>query len=298
MEIGDWKATQGLNATFRQARELGLESSLLELEAFGFTVVPPYKAAPKAFFDRMREAVFRLAEQEDPASVDLNLQKQDERPAYGRQFFHLLVKDPVFAEALMNPYTLTFGRYMMGASCRLLSTVAFFKTGTVGTTHLHNDSVGMPGPLPHYGAVNNVSWVLTDYTPETGTFYMVPGSHRLCRHPTDLEQPRLMGGPAPDDLGVPVVAEPGSLIVFHGNTWHGALPKTSEGPRAHVVMGFCRNWYNPAESWDDVPDEFVERYGPEFARLIGREAWQGYRSEGPKIQRMAKVRAANWSQYA
>ena len=59
MEIGDWKSTQGLNDTFRKARELGIESNLLELEAFGFTVVRAYKAAPKAFFDRMRDTVDR-----------------------------------------------------------------------------------------------------------------------------------------------------------------------------------------------------------------------------------------------
>jgi len=298
MEIGDWKATQGLNETFRKARELGLESNLLELEAFGFTVVPPYQAAPKAFFDRMRDSVFRLAEEEDPAAVDLNLQKQEDRPAYGRQFFHLMVKDPVFAEVLMNPYTLTLGRYMMGTSCRFYSQVAFFKTGAVGTTHLHNDSTGMPGPLPAYGNVCNISWVLTDYTVESGTFYMVPGSHRFCRHPTDLEQPKFMGGPAADDLGIPVLAETGSLIVFHGNTWHGSVPKTSDGPRVHVASAFCRNYVNPAENCDDLPKELIERLGPEFAQVIGGEAWQGYHGEGPKIQRMARLRPAQQSQYA
>jgi phytanoyl-CoA dioxygenase PhyH len=298
MEIGDWKATQGLNETFRHARELGLEPNLLELEAFGFTVVPPYKAAPKAFFDRMRDAVFRLVETEDAASVDLNRQKQEDRPAYGRQFFHLLVKDAVFGESLMNPHTLTFGRYLMGTSCRFYSMVAFYKTGAVGTTHMHNDSTGMPGPLPHYGNVCNVSWVLTDYTIESGTFYMVPGSHRYCRHPTDLEQPKFMGGPAPDDLGVPVLAEKGSLIVFHGNTWHGSVPKTSDGPRVHVANAFCRNYVNPAETSDDLPEELFHRLGPDFARVMGRDAWQGYGSEGPKIQRMAKLRAAQQSQYA
>jgi len=63
MEIGNWKATQGLNETFRTARELGIETNLLELEAFGFTVVPPYKAAPRAFFDRMRDAVYHQQSQ-------------------------------------------------------------------------------------------------------------------------------------------------------------------------------------------------------------------------------------------
>ncbi len=298
MDIGDWKATQGLNETYRTARALGLESNLLELEAFGFTVVPPYRAAPKAFFDRMRDAVFRLIEEEDPSKVDINLQKAETRPAYGRQLFHLVVKDPVFAESVMNPYTLTFGRWMMGATCRLYSQVAFYKTGPVGTTYLHNDSTGMPPPLPAYGAVCNVSWILTEYTPDNGTFYMVPGSNRACRHPTELEQPRFMGGVAPDDLGTPVVAEAGSLIVFHGNTWHGTVPKTSEGPRAHVATAFCRNYVNPAEDYADVPKEIVDPLGAEFAEILGAKNWQGYHGEGPHLPHMARLRPAQQSPYS
>jgi ectoine hydroxylase-related dioxygenase (phytanoyl-CoA dioxygenase family) len=298
MDIGEWPATAGLNDVMRTARELDLERNLLELEAFGFTVIEPFRAASEAFIDRLRSAVYALVEAEDPAAVDINLQPEETRPAYGRQFFHLVVKDEVFAEALMNPYTLTLARYILGSSCRLYSTVAFFKTGSVGTTHLHTDSTGMPGPLPHYGNVCNVSWVLTDYTVDTGTFYMVPGSHRYCRHPTDLEQPRLMGGPAPNEHGTAVTAPAGSLIVFHGNTWHGTYPKTSEGPRVHIANAFCRNYVNPAENYDDVPEAMLDALGPEFGRLVGKEAWQGYRAEGPKLPRMAKVRQAQWSQYS
>src|SRR5262245_35565685 len=156
MDIGSWKATPGLNEVMREARALGLERHLLELDTYGFTVVEPYKAAPKAEFDALREAVFALIAREDPAAVDINLQPERARPTYGQQLFHLLVKDEHFAKAVMNASTLTFARFMMGASCRLYSTVAFFKTGTVSTTGLHNDSTGMPAPLPYYGNVCNV----------------------------------------------------------------------------------------------------------------------------------------------
>ena len=298
MEIGDWKATEGLNEIVRKAREHGLESNLFELEAFGFTVVPPYKAAPKEFIDRLRDAAFRVAENDDQSALDPNAIAS---PVYGRQLFHLLPEDPVFAEAMMNPFTLTFGRYMLGMSCRLYTTVIFFKNGKVGCTNLHCDSTGMPPPLPRYGNVCNVSWVLTDYTVETGTLYIVPGSHRHCRHPTTLEQPAFMGGPAPNDLGTPVLAEPGSMIVFHGNTWHGSLPKTDPGPRVAVSFGFCRNYVNPAETYDDAPeviDRMIERFGREAAALLERESWQRYGKQGPKFEHMAKVLPANWNQHA
>jgi hypothetical protein len=60
----------------------------------------------------------------------------------------------------------------------------------------------------------------------------------------------------------------------------------------------CRNYVNPAETTGDVPQDFVDGLGPEFAERIGREAWQGYGGEGPKIQRLQKMRPAQQSQYA
>jgi ectoine hydroxylase-related dioxygenase (phytanoyl-CoA dioxygenase family) len=110
-----------------------------------------------------------------------------------------------------------------------------------------------------------------------------------------------MGGPAPNDLGTPVLAEPGSMIVFHGNTWHGSLPKTDPGPRVAVSFGFCRNYVNPAETYDDAPeviDRVIERFGREAAALLGRESWQRYGKQGPKFEHMAKVLPANWNQHA
>ncbi len=295
MEIGDWKATAELNGIYRQARALGLETNLAELEAFGFTIVEPGKAAPKEFTDRLLEAVLASAEREDPKATALGNRAQSEKPAYGRQLFHLAAKDPIFAEAIMNPVALTLGRYLMGASARLYSTVAFLKEGKAGCTNMHSDSVGMPPPLPQYGHVCNISWILTDYTKEKGTFFIVPGSHRLCRHPTPIEQPKMMGGVNDDEIGMPIVAKPGSLFVFHGNTWHGTYPKTDDAVRAHVVTALARNYVDPAEDYSDLSDELVNRMGPEFARIIGRNAWQGYGSAGPRYERIIAVQRANQS---
>ena len=101
-----------------------------------------------------------------------------------------------------------------------------------------------------------------------------------------------------DAMVTPVLARPGSLVVFTGNTWHGTYPKTTETTRVHIATAFCRNYVNPAENYDDLPGAIVEQHGAEVARLIGRRAWQGYRAEGPKLENMAIVRPANQSIYA
>ena len=272
-----------MDQTYRQARELGVETNLAELEAFGFTVVPPEKnGASKDFAARLMDKVAHFAAAEDTSNVDLN--KHENRPAYGRQLFHLLAKDPVFIEAAMNPVVRTFGAYLLGSSYLLYSMVAFLKDPP-----MHCDSVGVPTPLPFYGSVCNVSWILTDYTVENGTLGMVPGSHRFCRHPTDFEQPKFVGGPMDEAMVTPVAAEPGSLVIFHGNTWHCTYPKTSETARAHVATAFCRNYINPAEDYSDLDPKLIEPHGAELARLIGHKAWQ--------LENMMLVRPAYQTMY-
>jgi ectoine hydroxylase-related dioxygenase (phytanoyl-CoA dioxygenase family) len=238
-----------------------------------------------------------VAREEDDQAVELNKHSDAEKPAFGRQLFHLLERDPVFIEAVMNPAVQVMGSYLMGLSYRLFSMVAFVKEGTARSTPMHCDSVGVPTPLPAYGSVCNVSWILTDYSEENGTLGMVPGSHRYCRHPTEFEQPRFIGGPMDDAMVTPVKAKPGSLAVFTGNTWHCTYPKVTEGVRAHIATAFCRNYVNPAEAYEDIPDDLIRPYGPELARLVGKTAWQGYQAEGPKLENMALVRPAYQTQY-
>jgi ectoine hydroxylase-related dioxygenase (phytanoyl-CoA dioxygenase family) len=273
-----------------------LETNLAELEAFGFTIIEPEKnAASKDFAPRLLDKVLSLAREEDAKLVELN--KHENRPAYGRQLFHLLAKDALFVEAAFNPVVRTIGAYLLGRSYLFYSMVAFLKEGPARSTHMHCDSVGVPTPLPFYSSVCNISWILTDYTIPAGTLGMVPGSHRFCRHPTEFEQPKFMGGMLDDAMVAPVLATPGSIVVFTGNTWHCTFPKTTEEPRAHIATAFCRNYINPAEDYSDLDPAIIEPYGPEIARLVGHRAWQGYRSEGPKLENMALVRPAYQTQY-
>jgi ectoine hydroxylase-related dioxygenase (phytanoyl-CoA dioxygenase family) len=296
MDIGDWKSVAGMAEVYRRARDFDLEPNIAELEAFGFTVIEPDKTgAPKGFSNHLLEAVMEIARQQDESVVDLN--KHADRPAYGRQLFHLLAQNPLFVDAAMNPVVRTMASYMLGLSMKFFSMVAFIKEGPARPTPMHTDSVGVPSPLPFYGTVCNISWILSDYTQDNGTLCMVPGSHRFCRHPTEFEQPKFMGGVMDDAMATPVIAKPGSIAVFTGNTWHGTYPKVTPTTRVHIATAFCRNYVSPAENYDDLSDDVLAKNDPELARLIGRKAWQGYRAEGPKLENMALVRPANQSVY-
>ena len=115
-----------MDETYREARRLGLETNLAELEAFGFTIIEPEKnAAGRDFAPRLLDKVLSLAREEDAKLVELN--KHENRPAYGRQLFHLLAKDALFVEAGFNPVVRTIGAYLLGRSYLFYSMVAFLK---------------------------------------------------------------------------------------------------------------------------------------------------------------------------
>ncbi len=287
MEIGDWGATAELNQTVRNARKLGLEQNLFELEAYGFTVVPPELVGAGDLPKRLFDTTLRLCEDVDRAGGKMS-GPGSATWDYSHFLHYLIGRDPVFIEAVMHPVTLTLARYLLGASCRLFTTSTFVKKGRVSSTPMHVDSAGNPPPLYPFSVVCNISWILTDYTEANGTFAIVPGSHRYCRHPTQSELPKVMGGTG-DDICIPIEAKAGSLIVFTGNTWHGTYPKKDPVLRAHVVTGFCRNYMLPAENYREFPEDVVAKYGPEFARLLGRTAWQGYTFEGPKGENVAAM---------
>lgn len=283
MEIGNWSSTAEVNEYYRQARRLGIESNVLELELFGFTIIEPERASPNGLGERLTEATYALLKREDAADVALNTFEKSN--VDGRHVFHLLKKDPVFVEAMLNPVVMTLARLATGERGRVHATVCFAKKGLAKPTLLHCDATECPAPMPAFGHLINISYLVTDYTLANGTLAIVPGSNRWCRPPTPIEQPKWFGG-VNDDIAIPVIAKAGSIVAFNGNTWHGAYPKTdAAADRIHLSYAFSKAYVHPGENYDDIPDSMAEQYGPEFAQLVGKYDWKGWRTEGPNFER-------------
>ena len=104
---------------------------------------------------------------------------------------------------------------------------------------------------------------------------MVPGSHKYCRLPADGEG---------EDVAVPVEAPEGSLILWHGNTWHGAYPKRTDGLRLNLTTYVCNRRLKPQEDFlANVTQEMLDRNPVEFAHLVGADDWMGWTdSQGPR----------------
>lgn len=285
MDFGEFAATEAINPAYNRIKELGLEAHVFDIETYGFTVVPPEKVASREFFERARETVLRIAR--DRTGVDLQLDRNGSagnietvaRSKHQFLLFCLLSEDPIFEEWVLNPTFITLADYFMRGQYQLSNLGSFVKwKGGPESLGLHADGgTNQDGRMPSCGDVFNSVWTLTDYSLEHGAIAMVPGSHKLCRLPVEGEG---------EDVAVPVEAPQGSLILWHGNTWHGAYPKRTDGLRLNLTTYVCNKRLKPQEDFlANVTQEMLDRNPVEFAHLVGADDWMGWTdSQGPRYK--------------
>ncbi len=295
MEIGNWSATPDLNRLYREIRELGLETQLAELEAFGFTIIED--ALDTDLRVRIRDAVLRVAERRYERSLDLEAESEYQRYDV---LPWLLFEDPVFEEAVLNPRPLALVTYLMGESCLLSSVNSHLKGPGAPPLPLHADNGnGVPAPFPHYDQVCNFNYALTDYSEAGGCFAIVPGSHRLARHPVRGESSLTEPGRNPE--AIPLEVPAGSAILYRGNTWHGSFPRSDDGIRVNLTVYFCRRFLEPQEDHRrNIPAELLDRHGAHsrLARLLGIDVAYGWTDEGPDRAKFGKSLRAGRSWHA
>ena len=112
----------------------------------------------------------------------------------------------------------------------------------------------------------------------------VPGSHKLCRNPVGGET---VVGEVGTGKAVPVDAPAGSLVVFHGNVWHGAVDRLAAGLRVSVHLLMVRPILRTREDHiGRIPQAVLDRNPARFAILAQQGLAPG--SIGPDDYR-AKV---------
>ncbi|MFP6815179.1 MAG: phytanoyl-CoA dioxygenase family protein [Pseudomonadales bacterium] len=248
-------------------QELNLEKYVLELEVDGLTVVPPeVHGVPMERFDAMVNLLLTRAEEmvgcafsldKGPRSdvvfpADANtLAAMSGEHGEPSQFLiqRLASYHRVFRDLAINPIAVALIRHMVGErATRFSSHNSFVKwQGDFGYGKglgLHADQTAMPLPWGRRALTANANWCLTDYTRQGGAFAWVPGSHKQGTRPV---QPRA------SEQAVPVEAPKGSLLVFHGATWHGAYPRLIPGMRLSIA-----NYYRHAmvTSQEDIKGSF------------------------------------------
>jgi hypothetical protein len=257
--------TQDVENLWADIERYDLHRNIAELEVRGVTVVPPEKMDDRGLYLEIIEAIMKTYERRfgsrpDIDAYDPKLASQD--PVH-HTLSYVLLEDEAFYKAVMNPVSRILATHLLGKNLRLSSCQALVKQAGGVDLELHTDSLFIPPPHPVQEQHCNVTWALTDYTPENGPLCYVPGSHKYKRDP-------ILGEGVEDR--VPVYARAGSIIVWGGEIWHGSFARKAPGLRLSLVTGYSRSHLALPEIYrDEVPPEMVEKYGPEFAKLIGQD---------------------------
>ena len=285
------RESDDFSAVWAEIRRLGLEGHVAELEAVGYTVVPPEKVAPPDLVGRMREAFCQTVERRSGVKLDLDVEKAPEwlSGIPWQPLTFMCFADPVFQEAVVNPTALAFADYAVGKSCMLSTCIGLVKGPDAIPLELHTDNgaLAIPGPYPAYTLFLNCTWVLTDYTKEGGALCLVPGSHSYGRPPRPNEGM---------DERVAIEAPAGSLVIWGGSLWHGSFARKSRGLRLSLVTGYTRPFVIPQERYrEEVTPEMLKRNPPRFAELMGKNLYQYcFKEEGYDPQKTARTPGKTW----
>lgn len=263
----------GLGRVWDEINELGLQHHIENLDSHGYTVIPPEVASPNGLAERMLEACLDVAERRNGQRPDLERGRSPIDSPVGDTMKALLLEDPVFEEALMSPALLAVATYLCGYDVVLSSLTSFMKGPGKTRFRLHTDT-RLPSPLPTQALLCKCIYVLTDFNRDNGSTAFVPGSHKWCRNPVARETSIGEGG---NDEAVPVEAAASSLIVFHGNTWHGAYDRLAPGLRVSVHLLMVRSLLRATEDFiGRIPQEALDRNRPRFAILTQQGVVPGY----------------------
>ena len=283
---------------FAEIKALGLEPHVAEIESLGYTVIPPERVGAPKLVQELLRRMCEISKEARGQWPDLQngTTHADAADPIERQSF-LLAKGRVFEQALMNPVVQAMVAYLLGKDAVLSTCGGRIKGPGALPLMLHTDQTFHPAPLP---LVCNATYLLTDYTMENGALCFIPGSHRLQRHPLPEEnfhldgldrvqaaaavaQGRQLRIRNPPDLAV-VEAPAGSLAVWPGNTWHGAVPRSAPGLRVNLILYFCNKWLRPQEAYREcLPQEVLDRNDEQFARLVGSDIFYGWGPEGTEF---------------
>lgn len=235
---------------------LDLASHVLDLELYGYTILPAVK--PMTFFDALRETILALGEEDRLAGRRIPLAGPE-----GSSYLvpWLLARNPIFEEAVMAEKPLALITYLMGESCQISSNHGHVRVCGDPPQGMHTDAPMVPDSVPEAPVASNMMWVLDDFTAASGATLVVPGSHHRRTHAA--------AGAA--KMAVPIEAAKGSVIVFNGNLWHGAGARQDAGKRVGMTVYFNRMYVRPQEDLNAViSDEAIARNPPRFAHLVGR----------------------------
>ena len=295
MDLPNLGTNPELDTIMQRARKFDIETNLLDLAMYGFTVVPPEKLGSKDLTPRLRDAILRVYERRTQHKIDDWSTYDGKIEKY--QSWGWLLEDDVFLEAMHNPVYQTIGQFLTGQSGFLAGAAVIFKTQAQELDlPLHSDSHGVPPPWPSFATYGNLSWLLTDYlSREDGPTVLVPGSQR-GRMPRGNESNAHLEENE-HIKPIPLEGAAGSLAVWNGSMWHGSVRRTKPGMRITLVTVWQRVFMRPIERVKEISPEQLKKW-PDLPRLLGYERIYPFQEENTRPAQTDPTIQAGRDQYA
>ena len=260
MEIEDWESAESMPMLYRELQQLGLETNIAELEAFGFTVIPPEKVAPPEFLAQVKEALLRVV-LDRFGSIE---ESGDFWNESNENIRFILWDDPVFEKVVLLPAILGLAEYLIGSNCTLSLCDGWMAGPGELHTLVHCDWTDQTRrAFPPESNHVNTNYLLTDYSRENGCLGFVPGSHRWRRGPSPEE------AKAWADKLHPIEAPAGSALIFGDHVWHGSFPRKVSGHRMMILSEYSRPRLQMQEPFrETVTQEILDRNPIRFSGLM------------------------------
>lgn len=183
--------------------------------------------------------------------------------------YNLLAHGEVWQQVPTHPVVLELIEGVLDPQC-LVSSLASISLapGETGQV-LHADDQIQPLAKPHIATVCNSMWALSDFTEANGATRVVPGSHLW-------QSPDYVKGDA-DTATIPAEMSKGSVLVWHGSTWHGGGANlTSDEIRVGVAMNYCAGFIRQQENQQlGIPSDVMATFSPRLRQMCGLGMYRG-----------------------
>ncbi|WP_374575590.1 phytanoyl-CoA dioxygenase family protein [Phenylobacterium sp.] len=233
---------------------LGLEQNVKDLIDDGYTIIQDPHA--HAIADEVREAIIRCV----PAPPEAKAPTR----------FTLLDQDPAFAKAITTPKLLVLVEFLLGRGALFSQLSGSRRRQGPTSLGLHADNSWFPEPFPAWELMCTACFVTDEFTRESGATLVIPGTHKLKRHPPRDVRENLEGA-------VPIVAPKGSICLWDGSLWHGNYPRTDPGERIVLHMTYTRLGIQPIETYDHLDADWFAGKDEALPTLLGRHNFLGRR---------------------
>jgi ectoine hydroxylase-related dioxygenase (phytanoyl-CoA dioxygenase family) len=103
---------------------------------------------------------------------------------------------------------------------------------------VHYDDAFYPWPRPRRPLGAAAIWAIDEFTADNGATVLLPGSHRWDDR-----------GPEADDVEIPAIMQPGSVVFLLGTLWHSAGANRTDRSRMCVAAQYCAPWCRTQENF-------------------------------------------------